>query len=277
MKAVETPFYFSAGRGRLFGFLHEPAGKGVGQGLVVCPPLGEEHLWSQRVFVNLARDLAAQGHPVLRFDYLGTGDSEGDFEQCSVTSMLEDIGSAVDVLRHKVTAVDQVALLGLRFGATLAVLAADAHDTVTSLALWDPILNGASYMQGLLRSNIATQMAMYREIRFDTEALVGSLKAGHTVNVEGYEVSRALYEQAAAIDLLKHPVPHVERALLIQISKKECEISQQYKEMLARWTNCETLVAVEPPFWREIRPYRPRADELFRMTQAWLEKGRQQA
>ena len=44
---------------------------------VFCHPLTEEKLWTHRVFVTFARELAAAGHTVLRFDYRGNGDSDG--------------------------------------------------------------------------------------------------------------------------------------------------------------------------------------------------------
>ncbi|MEO7385660.1 MAG: hydrolase 1, exosortase A system-associated, partial [Gammaproteobacteria bacterium] len=62
----------------LIGILHEalvPATRGVL--IVVGGP--QYRIGSHRQFVLLARDLARQGIPILRFDYRGMGDSDGRF------------------------------------------------------------------------------------------------------------------------------------------------------------------------------------------------------
>jgi len=201
---------------------------------------------------------------------MGTGDSQGDFEECSVQTKVMDIRAARYTLRRKVKNLESVTLLGLRFGASLAALATVDQKDITRLVLCDPILNGEPYMKALLRSNIATQSAIYREIRYNTDALIQMLKQGKTVNVEGYEMSGALYEQGAAIDLFNIQLPDLERVLLIQISPKQQEISKEYKELQTRWTNCDVALAVELPFWKEIKPYCPRADNLYRIILEWL-------
>ena len=85
-------------------------------------------------------------------------------------------------------------LLGLRLGATLAATAAESRPDVDRLVLWAPIVDGARYAQDLLRINITTQLAVYREVREDRAALVEAMRAGQTANVDGYEVGIAMYE-----------------------------------------------------------------------------------
>jgi alpha/beta superfamily hydrolase len=141
---TETPFFFSNGLYKLFGMLYEPEIEYNNEGFVFCDPFAEEKLWAQRVMVNFARELAVRGYSVLRFDYLGTGDSEGDFEECSIETKLSDIRCAVRTLCEKVKGIKSIGLLGLRFGATLAVLAANIEKKVKSLVLWEPALNAIS-------------------------------------------------------------------------------------------------------------------------------------
>lgn len=74
---------------------------------------------SHRQFVHLARHLASQGWPVLRFDVRGMGDSSGalhTFEQIS-----PDIGAAIDGLCAEAD-VKQVVLWGLCDGASASLL-----------------------------------------------------------------------------------------------------------------------------------------------------------
>ena len=76
----ETPFFFEGDTGSLFGLLHEPdPATPAREAFVFCHPFGEEKLWTHRTYVSMARRLAERGHPVLRFDFLGNGDSDGAF------------------------------------------------------------------------------------------------------------------------------------------------------------------------------------------------------
>lgn len=269
---TEIPFFFDGEGYRLFGVLHKPEGKEKGKGFIFCSPFGEEKLWTHRVFVNFARDLSKQGYPVLRFDYMGNGDSEGDFEDCSVQTKLSDISCAIRVLREKAPHIEAVWLLGLRFGATLALLAAGTHSDIERLILWEPIINGSAYMREMLRINLATQTSVYKEIRHNTEALIQMMKEGKTVNVDGYEMSRTLYEQCAAIDLLNQDISFTGNALLVQISRKENSLTSPIKALQQRIENCESAVVVEEPFWKEIKLYYARAENLYRATEEWLAK-----
>jgi pimeloyl-ACP methyl ester carboxylesterase len=94
-----------------------------------------------------------------------------------------------------------IGLLGLRFGATLAALAAERSPKVGKLVLWEPIVDGAKYMQEMLRINLTTQSAVYKEIRHNREALVRMMRDGATVNIDGYELAYPCYEQATAVNL----------------------------------------------------------------------------
>ena len=72
--ASEFPVVFSCGGDQLVGMVH-PAAARLGVVIVVGGP--QYRVGSHRQFVLMARDLAREGYPVLRFDYRGMGDSDG--------------------------------------------------------------------------------------------------------------------------------------------------------------------------------------------------------
>lgn len=199
--AIETPMFFENGSYRLFGILHEPAGVPTGIGWVFCHPFAEEKLWAQRVYVSFARMLAARGAWVLRFDAMGSGDSEGQFSESSAETMLSDIGCAISMLKRSSETSLEVGLLGLRLGGTLAALAVERYPSVGKLVLWEPVVDGEKYMQELLRVNLTTQTAVYKEIRHKRADLVRMMREGNTVNVDGYEIAYPYYEQVSAVKL----------------------------------------------------------------------------
>lgn len=266
----EKPFFFQNGSNHLFGILHRSTtAKTQTQGFVFCHPCFEEKLWAHRVFVGMARELAQRGYPVLRFDYMGHGDSDGVFEQATVTTRLADIGSAVQMLR-KETGVAQVSLLGLRLGATLASLSANSLPGVTRLVLWDPIVDGAAYMQEVLLSNLATQSAVHQKILYTREQLVAQMQAGQSVNIEGYGLTQDFYIETSAIKLQNHS--YSGPCLIAQIGRANQKPKKNFEALSAGYPAGELVMCTEEPFWKEIKLYCPRAEKLYQATLDWLGK-----
>lgn len=143
------PIYFGAPAERLFGWVHAPAAPHRGTGVVLCPPVGYEHLCSYLTLRQLAEELAADGFYVLRFDYPCTGDSAGDCERVSVEAWLSGVRAAVDELR-RVASLERIALVGLRMGATLAATAAARWPGIDGLVLWAPFRSGRAFRRELI-------------------------------------------------------------------------------------------------------------------------------
>jgi alpha/beta superfamily hydrolase len=128
------------------GWLHPADGP---HGVVLCNPFGYDALCTHRGWRALAQRLAEAGMPVLRFDYPGTGDSAGYEEDPGrVDAWLDSIGAALRFLRQA-SGVTRVSLCGLRFGATLAALAAQRAGDVDGLVLLAPALSGRKYLREL--------------------------------------------------------------------------------------------------------------------------------
>jgi pimeloyl-ACP methyl ester carboxylesterase len=131
--------------GGRFGWLHAGQGK---HGVVLCNPFGHEEAWGHKAIRYLADELSRHDLPVLRFDYLSTGDSVGiDHEGDRLDDFVADIHAAIERLRIE-TGVTKVTLCGLRLGGMLAALASE-HPLVDSLALLAPVLNGRRYVREL--------------------------------------------------------------------------------------------------------------------------------
>lgn len=143
-----NPFYFGSSAMPLFGVHHPPSGSDIGRGVVLCYPMGSEYLRSHRAFRQLSNLLVRAGVHVLRFDYLGTGDSWGDSNAASVTQWIDDIDAATLELKES-SGLERVSLAGLRLGATLAATAGFVREDIDRVVLWDPILAGDRWLDGL--------------------------------------------------------------------------------------------------------------------------------
>jgi uncharacterized protein len=270
MIMIETPRFFPNGDVNLFGVYHHGESDTPTQGFVFCHPFGEEKLWTHRVFVSFARRLAERGHPVLRFDSMGNGDSGGSFENSSLDSARSDVQAAIHELQKR-SGVIKVGLLGLRLGATVASLVAEERADVEPLILWAPIVDGARYMQDLLRINLTTQMSIYKEVRQDREMLVELLKRGETVNVDGYEMALSMYEQVSAVKLAAGRKQYQGPCFVVQVESKRARESAELVQLVASYPSGTLAFAQEEPFWKEIAKFYDFAPNLFDVTQRWMQ------
>ncbi len=139
---TETALLFACRGERLLGVLAAPAaapgGGGDELGVVVVVGGPQVRAGSHRQFVQLARHLAGQGLPVLRFDARGMGDGTGPLQ--AFEALAPDIGAAIDALQQARPAVRRVALWGLCDGASAALLYLDetADPRVAALCLANP-------------------------------------------------------------------------------------------------------------------------------------------
>lgn len=128
-------------RRRLFA-LHDPAvlaARAMPRAAVICNPGGAELVHAHRSLRHLALRLSRRGFHVLRFDYYGTGDSEGEDGEADPAGMQQDTEFALEAARD-IAGVAQVALIGLRLGAGIAAQASLRRSgEVESLVLWDPL------------------------------------------------------------------------------------------------------------------------------------------
>lgn len=170
--------FHSGHRGhRIYCSLHRPATRLVrGTGVVLCNPLGHEYYRAHRSYVKLAMQLSQLGFPVMRFDYTGCGDSEGERVHERLDAWLNDISTAAGLLRES-EPVSSIALGGLRFGATLSWLSAQRIDSVNALLLWDPALDGERHIADIerLHARMLKDMERFPRARRRSECNEGEL------------------------------------------------------------------------------------------------------
>lgn len=135
MNYDEHPLRFACGGDSLYGVLSMPE-QALPRAVLIVVGGPQYRAGSHRQFVLLAREFAAQGYPVLRFDYRGMGDSDGatrNFEHVD-----DDLRAAVDQLFAAAPSTREVVLLGLCDGASAALFYARRDARVGGLVLVNP-------------------------------------------------------------------------------------------------------------------------------------------
>jgi pimeloyl-ACP methyl ester carboxylesterase len=125
----------------LMGWLSLPESGATASGVLVLPPVGYQYWSAHRTWRTIAERLAEAGHTVLRLDYDGTGDSAGDgWDDDRVPAWRGSARHGVEELRA--LGCERVAVVGIRLGATLALLEDTGADQVIG---WAPVTAGRRY------------------------------------------------------------------------------------------------------------------------------------
>jgi len=141
-----TPYYEQIARfgirQNLNGIFAEPrGGRHTDKPAIVILNSGVVHrIGHHRMYVTMARMLAAAGYPVLRFDFSGIGDSASRSESLEPdAAAMADIVSAVDWL-SETRGIKTAVLLGLCSGADIALKYGHTDDRIVALVLLDPTI-----------------------------------------------------------------------------------------------------------------------------------------
>lgn len=139
MNYLETPLLIPCHSDRMLGILSRPDGEQKGDsriGVLIIVGGPQYRAGSHRQFTLLARHLAAHGIPVLRFDYRGMGDSEGEMR--TFEEIDDDIRAALDAFFEAMPGMSHAVLWGLCDAASAALFHASADHRINGLVLANP-------------------------------------------------------------------------------------------------------------------------------------------
>jgi alpha/beta superfamily hydrolase len=249
------PFFFGPSDRQIFGIFHPPARQTVQDcGVVFCQPLAHEFYNTHRCSRQLAGALSDTGLAVLRFDYFGTGDSAGAWEEASVAQWLDDIGCAVAELRRRGYA--RLCLAGLRFGATLAAVFSAERGPADALVLWEPVASGESYLREL--EDLHSQMVGGTPVAHD----------GSHQELLGFEYRDRLRQEIGRIDLRANRQSVGSHVLLIESPGPPDEGLRSALEGTAGCLDFE-IVQV-PQFWFPHPAQTPLPRQISQRMSSWI-------
>ena len=191
---MERPIHFAVNATTLRGIAHDAGDGAAGPAVIFLHGWAGSRIGPHRMFVHMARRLAAAGCACLRFDYRGRGDSEGATAQATIRSMISDAGAALDFVA-KEWPERKAILLAICSGCKVAIGAAAGDTRVAGRALWSaepmgPMRAAAggggrsgsalrSYGRKLLRLETWRKLATLRvNVRMVGKAVAGEEVAG---------------------------------------------------------------------------------------------------
>ena len=141
---MERHLYFHSQGYRVLGVLHSPDQTPARPGgLVFLHGWAGYRIGPHQMFTKMARRATDEGFHCLRFDFRGRGDSEGDANRTTLSTMIQDALAAAEMLCAD-TGLERIALIGDCSGSEVAIGAGTLDPRIDSLLLWSaPIVGGA--------------------------------------------------------------------------------------------------------------------------------------
>jgi alpha/beta superfamily hydrolase len=208
---LATAVYLGSGVDAAFGMFQAQVGHASeSTAVLIAPPWGWDDVSSYRTRRTWAEDLAAAGHPVLRLDLPGTGDSGGTgAEPGRIDAGAAAIAAGAAWLRAT-SGATRVAVLGLGFGGMVAAKAVAAGAPIDDLMLWAVPARG----RGLVR-----QFKAFAGLQGSRYSLTGepepSVLPDGWLEVNGFVLSADTIAALESIELTALPVTGLQRVLLL--------------------------------------------------------------
>ena len=198
----QQALYFGQSEEKLFGWYHQKNESNKKDcAIVICAPFGYEFTHGHRTLRHLAKKLAEQGIPTLRFDYHGVGNSPGiDLDSDRPKRWKQDIRSAIEFLRQT-SGCKKIGLIGLRLGASLAAEISSEQE-LNYLVLWNPVISGKRYVREM------------QAIAMTSQDNKNNLSTG--IDVAGFMITNDTAETLKKINLLELKFKVTDRILLVQ-------------------------------------------------------------
>ena len=235
MSAVrEDAVLFQCEGESLVGILHVPEREPARIGVLVIVGGPQYRVGSHRQFVLMARALAQSGYAVLRFDYRGMGDSDGEMR--TFESVASDVRVAIDELMRRVPSLTGVALWGLCDAASVALMYCTQDARVKGVAIANPwVRSPAGQAQSYIKHYYGQRLL---QRSFWIKALTGKLN----ITASLADFLRKLWSSRAAgksagqggsfIERMRHGLQKFSGPTLILMSERDLT-AQEFRDLSA--------------------------------------------
>ena len=233
---------------KLFGVKYLPFKPGP-IAFLMLQPIGTERNVIDTLQINLARSLAANGISVLRFDYYGTGDSDGSFDEIDLETLMSDIDSAINQVTN-IQGVARLGLFGLRFGGLLSAYYSELHPkNVEYLILCSPVIDAFKFINQELRQSISTQSVLFQKVILNREQILKNIdnnestviKGYDMANMNGFPLSHAFLNSLKDINITHNKAAYENDLCIIDIDKRVKAKTKDILSLEDKYKDCKTL------------------------------------
>lgn len=133
---MKDKFLFSNDNGfKLCGVISDPTGNAKPSIIILCHGISTSK--DGRTYTQLEARLNRKGIATFRFDFFGHGESEGKFEDITLSGASNDVLKAIRILKD--SGYSKIGLMGSSFGGFASLMAASRSTELILLALKSPV------------------------------------------------------------------------------------------------------------------------------------------
>ena len=129
--SIKKLLLYSDGQ-KIVGILHLPDIEQSTPCVITCH--GYYSTKDSKKYVEIANRFCSEGFAVLRFDFRGCGESEGDIEETTLSNRVSDLESALRFIRKNVS--ERIGLLGSSLGGCVAIITAVKDGGIKAVTVW---------------------------------------------------------------------------------------------------------------------------------------------
>ncbi|MEM2350932.1 MAG: alpha/beta hydrolase [Thermoproteota archaeon] len=172
---------------------------------------------AHRLFVRGARKMSKEGFVAVRFDFRGSGESDGEFEDMSISSEVSDLNAVLkflvgesEILREK------IGLIGLSLGGVVSILTAAQSPIVKAVCTWSS----------------PAELRLLSSLRDSFGADLSQIEKGYIDLPSGYRIGRRFLEDALNHDILDSCSKISPRPMLIIHGSQDVVVPVEHARML---------------------------------------------
>jgi dipeptidyl aminopeptidase/acylaminoacyl peptidase len=160
---------FDSGANTLRGMLHLPEGQRPRPCVMFCHGFTGQRIEAHFLFVQIARQLERLGLASLRFDFGGSGESDGEFAEMTMSGEVDDAEAALEFLRrHPAIDADRIGVVGLSLGGGVTGLLAGRRGAdIRAVALLSAVAEPARILSIIRTGKFEGQLAQRDYIDWD--------------------------------------------------------------------------------------------------------------
>jgi alpha/beta superfamily hydrolase len=262
IKDIKETYFFLGEHGkRTYCGLYEPMNTSTDHAIILCKSIWGVRIRTHRIFTNIARMLCQKGYFVFTCDYSGDGNSEGDVQDLTFESMVENIIDGCKYLSNNHN-VSHFSLLGFEIGALVAMHVQVKLKTIDKMLLIEPIDDLKPFLSEVLRANLSHQLSVHKQILKDRDVLISEIKRGISVNVDGFIINKRLYESFESVSINNDTFIFNGKVHFVFLNNSK-KIKQEYLKFKDVYENA-TLDVIDREFvWSSWKYFIPKPKELF--------------
>ncbi len=222
----------------LRGMLHRPDKEGKVPMVIILHGFADDRNEINFVHNELSNRLCLEGIASVRFDMIGSGESDGRFEDMTISSEILDVYAMIDYVKtFDFVDTNRIALHGCSLGGCVAsIVAGRRKEDIQALSMWCPAPD--------LVYNLKNHLTLCGQD-------VSNIEKDGCADVEGLRFGLAFYQDALTQDPYKEAAKFDKNVNTVhgdQDITASCECSYRYKEIFKDRANLLIVKGAEHRF-----------------------------